>query len=167
MMTTTTTMMSRMTTPERMTIRRAEEADDDDNVEDAVANATPRVLLVNPWIHDFAAYDFWGGRWLVHGRRSVARGGRGGGPAGPDRSLFALFAGRVAAAAQAHRTRSFPASVYSPAGGSALYQSALSALRLPPELAARHCATDPVRRRILVTSMMTYWYTGYVKPSLC
>ncbi len=22
-------------------------------------NAAPRILLVNPWIHDFAAYDFW------------------------------------------------------------------------------------------------------------
>ncbi len=20
---------------------------------------SPRILLVNPWIHDFAAYDFW------------------------------------------------------------------------------------------------------------
>ncbi|RLC23795.1 MAG: B12-binding domain-containing radical SAM protein, partial [Deltaproteobacteria bacterium] len=20
---------------------------------------TPNILLVNPWIHDFAAYDFW------------------------------------------------------------------------------------------------------------
>ncbi len=25
----------------------------------ALRTATPHILLVNPWIHDFAAYDFW------------------------------------------------------------------------------------------------------------
>jgi hypothetical protein len=24
---------------------------------------TPHILLVNPWIHDFAAYDFWAIHW--------------------------------------------------------------------------------------------------------
>jgi len=24
-----------------------------------VKHDTPHILLVNPWIHDFAAYDFW------------------------------------------------------------------------------------------------------------
>jgi len=24
-----------------------------------VKPTTPNILLVNPWIHDFAAYDFW------------------------------------------------------------------------------------------------------------
>ena len=26
---------------------------------ETVSNHAPHVLLVNPWIHDFAAYDFW------------------------------------------------------------------------------------------------------------
>jgi len=128
---------------------------------DAVANATPRVLLVNPWIHDFAAYDFWArplGLFTVGGLL------------------------RAAGAAVVLLDLTDPCSPYLPAvlrprrkptgHGRFRHQfiprpAVLPFINrrfrrygLPPEL-AREALRDRSRpEAILVTSMMTYWYTG-------
>jgi radical SAM superfamily enzyme YgiQ (UPF0313 family) len=120
----------------------------------------PHILLVNPWIHDFAAYDFWatplglltlGGILREHGARvsyldcldrfhpsaggalpSSARGGRG-----PYRKTNIAKPPGLA-----HIPRNYCRYGISPDW----FRNDLAALD-PPDL-------------VLVTSLMTYWYPG-------
>jgi hypothetical protein len=120
----------------------------------------PHILLVNPWIHDFAAYDFWaaplglltlGGILREHGARvsyldcldrfhpsaagappSSARGGRG-----PYRKTIIAKPPGLA-----HIPRNYCRYGVSPDW----FRSDLADLD-PPDL-------------VLVTSLMTYWYPG-------
>lgn len=131
-----------------METRRAQKAD------------SPNILLVNPWIHDFAAYDFWarpygllflGGLLRRHGARVSfidclnrfhpqapridphARHGRGPYPKSPIPKPHGLV--------DVNRT-------YSRYGILPQWlEEDLAALPAPPDL-------------ILVTSIMTYWYGG-------
>lgn len=118
----------------------------------------PPVLLVNPWIHDFAAYDLWARPLglLVMGTRLRKLGldpilidfvnadhpelpsrklkpdGRGPWPKTPIDKPKSLR----------HITRTF------------------SRYGAPPEVIQRDLLSLPRPRAIFVTSLMTYWYTG-------
>ena len=120
----------------------------------------PHVLLVNPWIHDFAAYDFWakplglltlGGILRAHGARvsyvdcldrfhprSVAR------PSPPARGGRGPYLKTV---------------IPKPPGLSDIPRN-YCRYGIPPEwLRDDLTALDPPDL-VLVTSLMTYWYPG-------
>ncbi len=122
--------------------------------------ASPHILLVNPWIHDFAAYDFWanplglltlGAMLRQHGARiSYVDCLDRFHPRLPDADHFARF-GR----GPYHENVHFKACRN---GG---YSEEL----LPVRDSARMVPIGskiPSRRPdlVLVTSMMTYWYPG-------
>jgi radical SAM superfamily enzyme YgiQ (UPF0313 family) len=120
-----------------------------------------RVLLVNPWIHDFAAYDFWArplglltvGGWLR--------------AAGVEPALLDLTDPRSPHLPSAWRPRRKP-------GGHGRFvaqqiprPAALPYVNrkwrrygLPPEFAEAVLSAMPRPDAALVTSMMTYWSDG-------
>uniref|UniRef100_A0A7C4ASF1 Radical SAM protein n=1 Tax=Desulfomonile tiedjei TaxID=2358 RepID=A0A7C4ASF1_9BACT len=118
----------------------------------------PLILLVNPWIHDFAAYDLWArplGLLVLAAR--LRRMGlepmlidcvAAEHPAMPSRKTKPDGRGRFLKtpidkpACIAHVPRTF------------------SRYGLPPEIVEQDLARLPRPQAIFVTSLMTYWYTG-------
>ena len=123
-----------------------------------------RVLLVNPWIHDFAAYDYWMrplGLLYLAGVLSEAG----------LQVDFVDCVDRFAPELAGVHTQDFPKSKED--GRGRLLRTEIpkpEALRNVPRRFSRYGMTpDMFRSRlaktelpalILVTSMMTYWYTG-------
>lgn len=128
---------------------------------DAVASTTPRVLLVNPWIHDFAAYDFWArplGLFTVGGLLRAA---------GVAVELLDLTDPRSPHLPAALRPRRKPtghgrfAHQIIPRPAILPYiNRCYRRYGLPPEQARAALASFSRPQAILVTSMMTYWYPG-------
>jgi radical SAM superfamily enzyme YgiQ (UPF0313 family) len=120
----------------------------------------PHILLVNPWIHDFAAYDFWA---KPYGLLSLAAILRAHGLKVSYVDCLDRFHPRASCGDPHARHGRGPyhkspipkpgglediARTYSRYGiAPAWFQEDLDALTCPPDL-------------ILVTSMMTYWYPG-------
>ena len=120
----------------------------------------PHILLVNPWIHDFAAYDFWakplglltlGGLLREHGARvsyldCLDRFH----PRSPSRSSSAARCGRgpylKTAIARPRGLEDIPRNYCRYGIDPDWFRRDLEALD-PPDL-------------VLVTSLMTYWYPG-------
>ena len=123
-----------------------------------------RVLLVNPWIHDFAAYDYWmrplGLLYLAAVLHDAGW-----------KTDFIDCTDRFIPESQGIRTRQFPRS--KPDGRGKLLRTDLpkpDILRDIPRVFSRYGITPEMFREaltsgerphaVLVTSMMTYWYTG-------
>jgi pyruvate-formate lyase-activating enzyme len=122
------------------------------------------VLLVNPWIHDFAAYDFWmkplgllylGGILRAQGRRvilldcleikSI-----------PEEATAALKFPKPGAFGKGHFYKE-------PIPKPESLRPILRHFRrygIPPAVLERSISSLPRPDLILVTSFMTYWYTG-------
>jgi len=125
------------------------------------------VLLVNPWIHDFAAYDFWMKPLGLLYLGSILRSG------GYQVSLldclnFTSLPGEYKTAFKPPKRRDF--------GRGHFYKEITSkpeALRdvprhyrrygIPAEVTRKLIAALPRPDLILVTSSMTYWYTGLIE----
>ena len=120
---------------------------------------TPHILLVNPWIHDFAAYDYWakplGLLTLAailrqHGYRisfidCLDRFHPKAPPTDPD--------------ARQGRGAYLKTPIPKPAGLHAIPRT-FSRYGIPPEWFHQDLTALPRPDLILVTSLMTYWYPG-------
>ncbi|MGD9307540.1 MAG: cobalamin-dependent protein [Desulfosarcina sp.] len=121
---------------------------------------SPHILLVNPWIHDFAAYDFWakplglltlGGILRAHGVRVSYLDCL-------DR-FHPRARKRPASAKRCGRGPYLKAEIAKPAGLSDIPRK-YCRYGIPPEWFAEDLkALDPPDL-VLVTSLMTYWYPG-------
>lgn len=120
----------------------------------------PHVLLVNPWIHDFAAYDFWARPYGLLSLGAVLR----------DHGVRVSFVDcldRRHPAAKGGDPRSrhgrgpyLKTPIAKPAVLARIPRT-YSRYGIRPEwLQADLAALDPPPDLILVTSMMTYWYPG-------
>lgn len=128
-----------------------------------MANNTPHVLLVNPWIHDFAAYDFWA---KPYGLLRLAAILREQGVRITYIDCLDRFHPKMPASDASARHGRGPylkRSIAKPAGLASVPRTYsrygilpgwldddLASLPTPPDL-------------ILVTSVMTYWYPGVVE----
>lgn len=127
-------------------------------------SAKVSILLVNPWIHDFAAYDFWTkplgllyiGAFLRRAGFNVYL---------LDCLYFPALVPELRAALKPPRLRTF--------GRGHFYKEIIpkpAPLRqipryyrrygIPPTILKKHLVTLPNPQLILVTSFMTYWYPG-------
>ncbi|MGC8907450.1 MAG: B12-binding domain-containing radical SAM protein [Desulfomonilaceae bacterium] len=118
----------------------------------------PIVLLVHPWIHDFAAYDLWARPLglLILGtllRRS-----------GLDPILIDCVAAEHPLM-PSRKTKPdgrgrFPKTPIEKPACIAHVPRTFSRYGIPPEIVERDLARLPRPHAIFVTSLMTYWYTG-------
>ncbi len=118
----------------------------------------PDILLVNPWIHDFAAYDLWArpmGLLLLASR--LRRSGwephfldcvDPDHPEMPRTKVHRFSDGRFA------KTR-----IEKPAALQG-FQRVYSRYGVAPEIIRKDLKAVPRPRAILITSLMTYWYPG-------
>jgi hypothetical protein len=118
----------------------------------------PDIFLVNPWIHDFAAYDLWARPLglLILGTRLRALGWE---PhlidfMDTDHPLMPHLETKPDARGRFHRT---PIDKPDPI---LHVPRTFSRYGITPECAAWSLASKPEPKAILVTSLMTYWYTG-------
>ncbi|MDO9111198.1 MAG: radical SAM protein, partial [Desulfatirhabdiaceae bacterium] len=121
--------------------------------------ASPHILLVNPWIHDFAAYDFWANPLGLLSLGAMLRqyGARISfvdcldrfHPRLPDADHFARF-GR----GPYHKT-----CISKPAGMEDIPRN-YCRYGILPEWFQSDLKSLPRPDLVLVTSMMTYWYPG-------
>lgn len=128
------------------------------------AGSHPRVLLVNPWIHDFAAYDFWAkplGLLTLGGYLRTA---------GADVSLLDLTDACSPYLPANRRPRrkvgghgKFVAQRLPRPKQLPFINRFFRRYGLPPELAAAALQNRPEPDAVLVGSMMTYWYGGVVE----
>ena len=119
----------------------------------------PHILLVNPWIHDFAAYDFWAKPLGLLSLAAVLRDhGMGVSyidcldrfhPEAPPQDPAARH-GR----GPYHKTR-----IAKPVGFFDIPRN-FSRYGIDPEWFSADMAACPTPDLILVTSLMTYWYPG-------
>jgi hypothetical protein len=123
------------------------------------ADNAPHILLVNPWIHDFAAYDFWSKPYGLLSLAGVLRGH--GCPVSyidcldrfhprsarsDPRARFGRGPFHKTAIAKPAALRDVPRTFSRYGIAPQWFCEDLSAIR-PPEL-------------VLITGLMTYWYTG-------
>ncbi|MDP8223583.1 MAG: B12-binding domain-containing radical SAM protein [Candidatus Lernaella stagnicola] len=121
----------------------------------------PRVLLVNPWIHDFAAFDFWARPLglLVLGAVLEKAGA-------PVRLLDLTdpVSPFLPEAAKPRRSRpgagKFAAQRIPQPAPLPHIERHYRRYGLPPEAADAAAAEFEVPDAVFVTSMMTYWYPG-------
>jgi radical SAM superfamily enzyme YgiQ (UPF0313 family) len=125
-----------------------------------ISSTAPHILLVNPWIHDFAAYDFWakplgllmlGGILRAHGARisyldCLDRFH----PSAPEPSLLDSRCGRGPY---------LKTPIDKPAGLADIPRT-YSRYGIAPEWFVRDLKALPRPDLVLVTSLMTYWYPG-------
>lgn len=121
--------------------------------------SAPHILLVNPWIHDFAAYDFWaaplgllslGGILRHHGIRVSYV------------NCLDRFHPRAPATDPASRNGRGPylkTKIPNPRGLEDVPRT-FSRYGIPPEWLRENLRSFPRPDLILVTSLMTYWYPG-------
>ncbi len=125
----------------------------------STSSASPRILLVNPWILDFAAYDFWatplglltlGAMLRDHGARVSYV------------DCLDRFHPRLPAADPSARFGRGPylkTRVSKPAGMEDIPRN-YCRYGIPPEWFEADLKSLPRPDLVLVTSMMTYWYPG-------
>ncbi len=125
------------------------------------------VLFVNPWIHDFSAYDFWMKPLGLLYLGSILRS-RGYEVSLLDCLHFTFLPGKFRAALKPPKRRDFGRGHY--------YKEKIpkpESLReiprqyrrygIPPEVLRRLISTISRPHLILMTSSMTYWYPGLIE----
>ncbi len=118
----------------------------------------PVALLVNPWIHDFAAFDLWARPMglLILANRLRSQGWE---PILVD-CLDAHHPDMEVPKEKPNGTARFPRSpIQKPAALESIPRQ-FSRYGANPETVRKELASVPVPSAILVTSLMTYWYTG-------
>ncbi len=124
----------------------------------------PTILLVNPWIHDFAAYDFWMKPLGLLYIGSLLR------KAGVNISLLDCLYHPALSANLRATLKSPPLGTF---GRGHFYKEIIpkpDPLRqiprhyrrygIPPAILQKYLVTLPKPQLILMTSFMTYWYPG-------
>jgi radical SAM superfamily enzyme YgiQ (UPF0313 family) len=119
----------------------------------------PRILLVNPWIHDFAAYDFWA---KPFGLLSLAAILEAHGVPVSYVDCLDRFHPRAAPADPnaRHGRGPYLKTAIAPPPGLAGVPRTFSRYGIDPEWLRRDLAVMVPPDLILVTSLMTYWYPG-------
>ena len=119
----------------------------------------PHALLVNPWIHDFAAYDFWARPLGLFTLAGLLR------KAGWRVSLIDCLDRFHPRCAKTDRNRRYGRGPFikTPLEKPAALHDVkrhYSRYGIPPDWFASDLANIEPPDLILVTSLMTYWYTG-------
>ncbi|BBO86344.1 B12-binding domain-containing radical SAM protein [Desulfosarcina ovata subsp. sediminis] len=126
----------------------------------STATTVPHILLVNPWIHDFAAYDFWaaplglltlGGILRDHGARISFVDCL-------DR-FHPLQAALPLVDKRCGRGPYMKTTIPKPPGLADIPRN-YCRYGVPPEWLRHDLAVLPPPDLVLVTSLMTYWYPG-------
>lgn len=122
-------------------------------------NDTPHLLLVNPWIHDFAAYDFWAKPMGLLQLAAILRAHD------VDISyidcLDRFHPGSVAPARKKRQGRGAYLKTRIPQpDGLADVPRYFSRYGIPLEWFRQDLANLPQPDAVMVTSLMTYWYPG-------
>jgi radical SAM superfamily enzyme YgiQ (UPF0313 family) len=122
-------------------------------------SSLPRTLLVNPWIHDFAAYDFWA---KPYGLLSLAALLLAHGVPVSYVDCLDRFHPRAAKAdpGARHGRGPYLKSPIAPPPGLAAIPRTFSRYGIDPEWLRNDLAAMAPPDLILVTSLMTYWYPG-------
>ncbi len=119
----------------------------------------PQVLLVNPWIHDFAAYDFWAAPLGLLTLGAILR--RHGIPVSYINCLDRFHPGtpRTDRAHRNGRGAYLKTRLPNPKGLEKIPRT-FSRYGIPPEWFREDLKAVAPPDLILVTSLMTYWYPG-------
>ena len=128
-----------------------------------MSNHAPHVLLVNPWIHDFAAYDFWA---KPYGLLSLASILREQGVKVSYIDCLDRFHPKMPVSDPCARHGRGPyqkRTIEKPAGLAAIRRTYSRYGILPEWLDADLESLPSPPDLILVTSVMTYWYPGVVE----
>ena len=118
----------------------------------------PEILLVNPWIHDFAAYDLWArplGLLILATRLREA--------GWEPRFVDCLDTGHPEmrpVKVRSHFHGRFAKTTISKPSQLATISRTYSRYGVDPDIIRRDLASIPTPQAVLVTSLMTYWYTG-------
>ena len=133
----------------------------------ASSSEKPSILLVNPWVHDFSAYDFWMKPLGLLSVGSILRL-QGFGVTLLDCLNFSAWPERLAIALKPPKRRDF--------GRGHFYKTTISKpavlkkiprkfrrYGIPPEIIKEMVRILPHPDLILVTSSMTYWYSGLIE----
>lgn len=118
----------------------------------------PRTLLINPWIHDFSAFDLWAYPLGLLNLAAIIR-------AGGWNVDYIDCTSRVHPLAKAPPAKPFHTGKYpcqeipKPPAVAGLPRR-FKRYGIPPEIVLATMQQLPVPDAILVTSRMTYWYTG-------
>jgi len=118
----------------------------------------PDILLVNPWIHDFAAYDLWARPMGLAVLATRLR--RDGWEPRLVDCLDQDHPDASPAKLRPHAHGRFRKSPVVRPSALEHVPRAYSRYGLDPELIRQDLLSVPLPRAILVTSMMTYWYPG-------
>jgi radical SAM superfamily enzyme YgiQ (UPF0313 family) len=120
----------------------------------------PHILLVNPWIHDFAAYDFWAKPLglLIIGAILRLQGFRVSYADCQDR-FHPKSLKRQSPEARNGRGPYLKTPIPPPKGLESTGRT-YSRYGIPPEWLAEDLKKLPVPDAVLVTCLMTYWYPG-------
>ncbi len=127
---------------------------------ETVSNHAPHVLLVNPWIHDFAAYDFWAKPYGLLSLAAILRE--------QDVNVAYMdcldrFHPRMPKSDPSARHGRGPylkRAIEAPGGLASIRRTYSRYGILPEWLGADLDALPSPPDLILVTSVMTYWYPG-------
>lgn len=122
-------------------------------------SAAPHILLVNPWIHDFAAYDFWA---APLGLLTLAAMLRDRGARLSYIDCLDRFHDRMPPSEPSARFGRGPyhkTPIPKPAGMSDIPRN-FCRYGIPPEWFEADLRAVSAPDLVLVTSMMTYWYPG-------
>ncbi len=125
-------------------------------------SGTPHVLLVNPWIHDFAAYDFWA---KPYGLLALAALLRAYGLTVSYIDCLDRFHPKASPASGATRHGRGPyrkQPIAHPPGIGAIERT-YSRYGIDPQWFRQDLLSIRRPDLILVTSLMTYWYPGVVE----
>jgi radical SAM superfamily enzyme YgiQ (UPF0313 family) len=128
---------------------------------------TDYVLLVNPWIHDFAAHDLWAEPLglLSIGAVLLEQGYRVHLLDCLDRWHPALLArwSRAEPKGKVHGTGKWPKEILPTPPLLAHVRRRYGRYGLPPDIVVAELKSLPRPTAVLVTSSMTYWYPGVVE----
>ncbi len=125
-------------------------------------SAKPRILLVNPWIHDFAAYDYWA---KPYGLLAMAGLLRDHGLEVTYIDCLDRFHPRADSVSENSRHGRGPyrkQTIAKPPGLAAVKRT-FSRYGIDPEWFMEDLRAIAQPDLILVTSLMTYWYPGVVE----
>lgn len=121
------------------------------------AAAGPRILLVNPWIYDFAAYDFWAQPMGLLYLAAVLR------CQGYDVSWLDCLERRPSSAAALQRRQGrgpYLKTAVAPPAGLADVPRTYSRYGMSLEKFEHLLRSHPPPDVVLLTCLMTYWYAG-------
>jgi radical SAM superfamily enzyme YgiQ (UPF0313 family) len=129
---------------------------------DPAGSDLPHVLLVNPWIHDFAAYDFWAKPFGLLSLAAILQAHDV--PVSYVDCLDRFHPRAAAADPHARHGRGpYLKTPIAPPAGLAGIGRTFSRYGIDPEWLRQDLAAMTPPDLILVTSLMTYWYPGVIE----